>query len=178
MGPPKEAAFMQRFTLLPVLIAILLFGCDAGSGETVEDDVTIPEAAMVPVERGLIVRTGELLDTPNFKVGDINVFKGNTASIRARCPVKITECLPIHICRPSASSMHEEFSSLDEVCATKSDVVSDQVQLITDVYDHMGFVAKLAENDDGFGYVRVWVKDIEGAGPGALLHLEYDLLPE
>ena len=169
---------MRRLNLIPLLLAFALVGCDGGSGGTEEDDVTVSEAAMVPVERGLIVRTGELLDTPNFKVGDLNVFKANTAAIRARCPVKITECLPIHICRPSASSMAEEFSSLDEVCATKSDVISDQVQVITDVYDHMGFVAKLAESDDGYGYVRVWVKDIEGSGPGALLHLEYDLLPE
>ena len=169
---------MRRMTLIPLLLATLLMGCDGDAGGAGDEDVTIPEAALVPVERGLVVRTGELLDTPNFKVGDINVFKANTAAIRARCPVKITECLPIHICRPSASSMPEEFGSLDAVCATKSDVVSDHVQVITDVYDHMGFVAKLAETDDGFGYVRVWVKDIDGAGPGAVLHLEYDLLPE
>ncbi|MFH1531104.1 MAG: hypothetical protein ABIK09_10290 [Pseudomonadota bacterium] len=169
---------MQRIHLVPLLLATLLLGCDGGGGGTIEDDVIIPEAATVPVERGLIVRTGELLDTPNFKIGDINVFKGNTAAIRARCPVKITECLPIHICRPSASSLPEKFDSLDAVCATKSDVVTDQLQAITDVYDGMGFVARLAESDDGFGYVRVWVKDIDGAGPGAVLHLEYDLLPE
>ena len=167
-----------RSMLFAALVTLLLVGCDGGSAGGVEDDVTLSEAAVVPVERGLIVRTGELLDTPNFKVGDLNVFKGNTAAIRARCPVKITECLPIHICRPSAQSMPEEFASLDAVCATKSDVIPDQVQVITDVYDHMGFVAKLAESDDGFGYVRVWVKDIDGAGPGAVLHLEYDLLPE
>jgi len=169
---------MRLFILVPVVLAVLFAGCDDGgaSGTAEEADVTIPEAALVPVERGLIVRTGELLDTPNFKVGDINVFKGNTASIRARCPVKITECLPIHICRPSPSSLAEEFGSLDDVCATKPDVISDNVQVITDVYDGMGFVAPLAETDDGFGYVRVWVKDIDGAGPGALLHLEYDLL--
>ncbi len=169
---------MRRLTLIPVLLAIALAGCDSSSEEIEEEDVTIPEAALVPVERGLIVRTGELLDTPNFKVGDINVFKGNTATIRARCPVKITECLPIHICRPSASSIPEEFASLDEVCATKSDVISDQVQVITDIYDGMGFVAKLAESDDGFGYVRVWVKDIDGVGAGAMLSLEYNLLLE
>ena len=169
---------MRLFILVPVVLAVLFAGCgDGGGGGTAEEtDVTIPEAALVPVERGLIVRTGELLDTPNFKAGDINVFKGNTASIRARCPVKITECLPIHICRPSPSSLPEEFGSLDDVCATKPDVIADNVQVITDVYDGMGFVAQLAETDDGFGYVRVWVKDIEGAGPGAVLHLEYDLL--
>lgn len=169
---------MRQSTLIPVLLVTLLLGCDDGGGGVDGADVTIPGSVVVPTERGLIVRTGELLDTPNFKVGDLNVFKANTAAIRARCPVKITECLPIHICRPSASSMPEEFASLDDVCATKSDVVSDQVQVITDVYDHMGFVAKLAETDDGFGYVRVWVKHIEGTGSGALLTLEYDLLPE
>ena len=169
---------MRLFILVPVVLAVLFAGCDSGDGGGVgeEADVTIPEEATVPVERGLIVRTGELLDTPNFKVGDINVFKGNTATIRARCPVKITECLPIHICRPSPSSLPEEFGSLDDVCMTKPDVISDNVQLITDVYDGMGFVAQLAETDDGFGYVRVWVKDIDGAGPGAVLYLEYDLL--
>ena len=169
---------MRPIILLSMLLA-LFPACDGGGGGTgAESDVTIPEEAAVPVERGLIVRTGELLDTPNFKVGDLNVFEGNTAVIRARCPVKITECLPIHICRLSASSLPDEFGSLEEVCATKSDVISDQVQAVTDVYDHMGFVAQLAETDDGFGYVRVWVKDIEGAGSSALLHLEYDLLPE
>jgi len=169
---------MRLAALLLMVTAFLLPACDRGGSDGDEGDVTIPETALVPVERGLIVRTGELLDTANFKVGDLNVFKSNTAAIRARCPVKITECLPIHICRASASSLPDEFGSLDQVCATKSDVISDQVQVVTDVYDRMGFVAQLAETDDGFGYVRVWVKDIEGAGPSALLHLEYDLLPE
>lgn len=133
---------------------LLLVSCSgSGSDESGPECLSGPQTATVKAEQALNLCTGEVVKATDFLHNDLVFYSNQTIKISSGCPVKATECQGLHICRPSAASKPDKFSSLTDVC---TDLPSEDEDLpITNAETSMGFVVKLNTVE---GYARVWVK--------------------
>lgn len=157
----------MKAILVASMLALLLGSC----GEEGEKWVSFPHEVSMPVESALILPTGKLLDTPDFLRGDLILFKNAPAKVQSGCLTSLTDCLPVHVCKPAPGSLPTKFNSLDEVC--KDVPTDDELTAINNIDERMGFTITL-NTTDRVG--RVWVKKIVTIGGESVATFVYDLL--
>jgi hypothetical protein len=165
---------MMKPMMLGLVAIFFIFGCD--EDEQVEDlGPVFPLEVTVPAEGGLIMPSGELLETPDFIASDLVIYSSSPATISAGCPEKITECMPLRLCRPSLASKPDLFTSFDQVCEELPEEGSREGNSIPNISQGSGFVLELNTTT---GFAKVWIKEVNGTGKGATVTLVYDLLTE
>ncbi len=156
---------MIRYSL--ILLILLFPSCLSPEDSFVE----YPLEVEVGTESALVISTGEVLDSPKFTVADLVFYSSNPITITSGCPTKITDCMPLHICRASPSSYPYSYDSVDEVCKTLPG--PEEGDSVVSVQEGMGFTVELNSDD---GVAVVFVKQISGIGSATKLLLVIDLL--
>ncbi|GEM_PF-6181329 len=161
----------MRHALLGALVLFLVQGCgEEGDDGVGEYGIDFPHEVTISAERALVAATGEILERPNFKESDLVTYKSTGVKITSGCPVKNTECMPLHVCRPSPQSLPLTFARFEDVCRDQPQ--DDETSTILDAVENMGFTVRLNKSQ---GVARFWVKSIEGSGASARLTLVYDI---
>jgi hypothetical protein len=156
---------------LVLSVSLLLCAVVLACGDDGEQWVTFPHEIKVPVESALKIPTGKIINHPDFLRGDLVLFKSATVKVQSGCLNDLTDCLPIHVCKPNVQAAPTKYESLDAVC---TDVPGNEDNTnIQNVTEKMGFTVELNTTD---AIARVWIKAVEGQGDGAVLTLVYDLL--
>jgi hypothetical protein len=156
---------------LGVLVSALLFVGALACGDDSEAWVDFPHEIKVPVESALKIPTGKIINHPDFLRGDLVLFKSSTVKVQAGCLNDLTDCLPIHVCKPNVQAAPTKYDSLDGVCKDLPGNADNSN--IPNVTEKMGFTVELNTTD---AIARVWIKAVEGQGDSAVLTLVYDLV--
>jgi hypothetical protein len=156
---------------------VALFGAMAmvyGCNSPIEPDddtgptITFPHTVTLTAEQGLAMMTGEVFDHADFINSDLVTYTNQTIKIQSGCPVKQTECRPLHVCKLTSSATAGEFDSVQTVCGNIPS--EEDPSTIPNAHVKMGFTVKLNTAE---GYARVWVKEVTGMGQSATVTLEY-----
>lgn len=162
---------MRTARIVLCALVLLMASCGDENGDGVEDviELEFPHTVTLKVEQALVAPTGQIIENADFVKGDIVTFTNQTIKINSGGP-KLTDCLPLHICRPSPSSKPDTFESLDQVCMIPPTL--DESSTIPNAETGMGFTVKLNSAE---GCARVWVKEVKGIGGSASATLVYSL---
>lgn len=152
-------------------LGLCLAGCGDSGEEGMSITVDLPHTVVLVAERGLVVPTGEVLQTANFKESDLVTYRSSGVKISSGCPVHSADCRPLHICRASLQSRPTQYVGLDDVCAETP--VEGEGSEILEASEGMGFTVEL--NTMG-GVARFWIQSVEGMGSSAKVTLVYDIL--
>ncbi len=145
---------MRRGLLLALVAGLMTIGCGGDEGGEEDFSIDFPHTVTLGPEQGLVAPTGEILGHADFKNGDLVTYKNQTIKIQTGCEVSQAHCRPLHVCRQSAQSKPDTFTSLDETCMI--DAAEGDPSIIANAETGMGFTIQLNTAD---GYGRFWVKD-------------------